>query len=384
MFAYIDETGNSGKNIFDPEQPIFMTAALLTRRNFDLFHTKDFQSLAANLGDTSLHANKLGLGRIEQVAGPLLEIIKAEKARFFISSINKNYLATSKLVDTLFDSFENKAVPWHVYNLRVMRIMLVFKAGFILNEEIMFQFWDGLMQKNEKKAYEYFTESLKKLRDQVPMLPDARSREIFIDAIDWALKYPEEIYLRSSSVEARNGHLPNMAAFPELLRGIEQQSQLWQSKVHQIKHDRQSEFGKTLQEWHKMYKNASAKPLYLPGKEKYIVRRVEGSEFVVSSSEDSPGIQMIDIGMWLFKKAKSGESIPLNCSELMRYFFKYSYIQDLSFESVSRQMSNTMKEIESMEMTEEKLQFAQQMLVTSEENRQRAMRELDIEKSSTR
>ena len=83
--------------------------------------------------------------------------------------------------------------------------------------------------------------------------------------------------------------------------------------------------------------------------------------------------------MWLFKKVKNGESLPSNCAELMRYFLKYSYMHDLSFEFVSRQMSNTMKELEEMEMTEEKIQFAQQMLATSEENRQKAMSELDRE-----
>lgn len=382
MFAYIDETGNSGKNLFDPEQPVFMTAAVMTRRNFDLFHTKNFQALAAGFGDTSLHANKLGLGRIEQIAETLLEIVASEKTRFFISSIDKNYLATSKLVDTLFDPFENKAVPWHVYNLRVMRIMLVFKAGYILNEDIMFQFWDGLMQKNEKRAYEYFTESLKKLREQVPGLPDARSRELFIDAIDWALKYPEEIYVHSSGVEARNGHLSNMAVFPELLGGIEQQSQLWQSKVHQIKHDRQSEFEKTLKEWHERHKNASAKPIHLPGKEKYVMRRVEGSKLIVSNSNDSPGIQVADIMMWLFKKLREGHRLPQNCARLMHYVLKYGYMVDLSFEGVSRQLSGTMKELEEVEMTDERIKFAQNTLDEIEQNRKKAMLELEEKKTA--
>lgn len=175
MFAYIDESGNSGKNLFDPAQPVFMTAALMTRRNFDLFHEKKFRELASRFGKTALHANELGVGRLEEIAGDLLQPILDEKARFFISSIDKTYLATSKLVDTLFDSFENKAVPWSAYNLRILRIMLVFKMGYILTDEVMFEFWDALMQKKEARTYELFVSSLTKLRNNVPQLPDARS-----------------------------------------------------------------------------------------------------------------------------------------------------------------------------------------------------------------
>ena len=31
MYAYVDETGNTGNRIFDPDQPLFITAAMMTR-----------------------------------------------------------------------------------------------------------------------------------------------------------------------------------------------------------------------------------------------------------------------------------------------------------------------------------------------------------------
>jgi hypothetical protein len=36
MYAYVDETGNTGNQIFDPNQPLFITAAMMTRVNFDV------------------------------------------------------------------------------------------------------------------------------------------------------------------------------------------------------------------------------------------------------------------------------------------------------------------------------------------------------------
>jgi hypothetical protein len=35
LYAYIDETGNTGHNLFDEAQPDFFTAALITKGNFD-------------------------------------------------------------------------------------------------------------------------------------------------------------------------------------------------------------------------------------------------------------------------------------------------------------------------------------------------------------
>ena len=36
LFAYVDETGNTGHNLFDEAQPDFFTAALVTKGDFDI------------------------------------------------------------------------------------------------------------------------------------------------------------------------------------------------------------------------------------------------------------------------------------------------------------------------------------------------------------
>jgi hypothetical protein len=38
MFAFVDETGNTGENLFDEKQPLFITAALITKSDFDILH----------------------------------------------------------------------------------------------------------------------------------------------------------------------------------------------------------------------------------------------------------------------------------------------------------------------------------------------------------
>lgn len=68
LFAYIDETGNTGDNLFDGEQPVFLTGALVTRCNFDALYSKRMAMAAKSIGEGAVHANKLGLGKIEEIA----------------------------------------------------------------------------------------------------------------------------------------------------------------------------------------------------------------------------------------------------------------------------------------------------------------------------
>lgn len=244
MYAYIDETGNTGKNIFDEEQPLFLTAALISKVNFDLLERDRLIRIARRYGKDALHANELGDAAVESYARDILKVMEHHDCRFFISRAEKRYLAVTKLVDTLFDCFENKAVPWHTYNFRALRLLMVFKIAHILTVDAAMKFWGSLMEKNRTKAYSLFLDSLAELKENISLLPDARSRELITQAIEWATENPEAIYIHVNSKSVRAGHLPNMAVFPNLLEGIEQRSRLWKRSVIEVVHDRQCEFEK--------------------------------------------------------------------------------------------------------------------------------------------
>jgi hypothetical protein len=129
MYAYVDESGNTGYRIFDPEQPVFVTAALMTKTNFDAVRKGDLAMIAKKVSAGALHANELGVGRIEEIADDLLRVIKQADARFFVSRLEKRYLAAAKIFDTYFDAGENLAVPWQVYWIRPLRLTLMFKLA---------------------------------------------------------------------------------------------------------------------------------------------------------------------------------------------------------------------------------------------------------------
>jgi hypothetical protein len=92
MFAYVDETGNTGSNLFDPQQPEFFTAALITKGDFDVIHSSVLRRICRQHGAASLHASVLGFRGIEPMASAILKLLKKADARFFVSRVEKRYL----------------------------------------------------------------------------------------------------------------------------------------------------------------------------------------------------------------------------------------------------------------------------------------------------
>jgi hypothetical protein len=299
MFAFVDETGNTGRNLLDEAQPDFFTAALITRSNFDLVYPEAVRRIAKGLGVETLHGKELRLDKVEKIAPDLRRLFKKADARFFISRVEKRYLLATKLFDALFDSGENAAVAWHNYNLRPLKIMLAFKVAMLVTEGIGQRFWDCLLEKNEAKAKAALPAICQSLLERNDILPDQRSREVVTAGLEWARDHPDAIHIHLDSNQARKGHMPNLVAFANLLEGLEGFSKRWARPVKRITHDRQSEFENTLKEWHELYTTASPEPITWAG-ETYVVQRVVGSSFEMKADTDSAGIQAVDVVLWLY------------------------------------------------------------------------------------
>ena len=333
MFAFLDETGNTGRNLLDEAQPDFFTAALVTRGNFDLVYPEAVRRIAGSLGVQTLHGKELRLDKVEKIAPDLRRLFKKADARFFVSRVEKRYLLATKIFDTLFDSGENAAVAWHNYNIRPLKIMFAFKLATLVTEDIGQRFWDCLLEKNEAKVNAALPGICESLLERIGILPDQRSREVLTAGLEWARDHPDAIHIHLDSNQARKGHMPNLVAFANLLAGLEGFSKRWARPVKRITHDRQSEFENTLKEWHELYTTASPEPITWGG-ETYSVQRVVGSSFEMKADSDSVGIQAVDVVLWLYLQFTRKAAIPRECARLLNYVFRKAYHSDFSFDGV--------------------------------------------------
>ena len=378
MFVFVDETGNTGANLFDNEQPVFTYGALMTRDDFDLTYNEKLSKIAGEIGQTSFHASVQGIRTIESLAPRLLEILGDAGACVSISRVVKYDLAVMKLADTFFDSGENMAVPWHVYNAQPLRLLIVVQVARLLDANLVRRFWDAYTEQNKQKSRSKMLPVLYHIILRVNEIQDDRSREIITEALNWATANPEAISFHTGSQALRKGDLPNMAAFPELLGSIEIYSKKWSQPVEEIRHDRQNQFEGKLREWHAMFSSASADPLMLLFAEKHVFRRVFGSKFTVCNSSDSWGIQVLDIILWLIRQIESGKQLPTNCLKLLSYCASTGYTYELSLRSVELSLMDSLARLQSTPVTRSSKRAAEKQLKFAEKRRRQNM--LDFER----
>jgi Protein of unknown function (DUF3800) len=379
IFAYVDESGNTGKNIFDPAQPNFYTAALVTRGDFDAIWGERVRVIARQTGAEAIHANRLGLGRLEEIAGPLFKLVQTSKAHFFLSRVEKKYLLATKMFDVLFDSGENAAVAWHNYNVRPLKIILAFKLAMVIDEKTAREFWSALLMPTEEDAIKALPPICESLKSRLTLIPDERSRQILGEGLDWVIKHPDCIQLATESKLAKQGHFPNLVAFANLLQGLQHFSQLWNKKIARITHDHQSEVGKTIQFWHERFANAASDDIIEWAGERYSLQWAPGSRLIMTHDEESPGIQIADVALWLFAQALNCKDLPPGCTSILGLVLERGWHNDFSFDGVHRHMMEKWGEVFFGPIDEDKLQTARKVIDRAEDRRKASMAQYEAD-----
>ena len=220
MHAYIDESGNTGFNLFDPAQPFFQNASMSSYVDFDEVFQSRVHRIADRLGVAYLHGNELGVDGVEQIAGSIAELLEYARIRFYFAAVNKRDVAAIKFYDAIFDPGENPAAPTLSYRYRGLKFILLFKFLHLLNEEDIRLFWDSMTSNPSVEAEGNATLAIENALQRVDSLPDARSRQLVGDTLSWARENIRTFSIWTSSKKLRHGHLPNLFTFPALVASI--------------------------------------------------------------------------------------------------------------------------------------------------------------------
>jgi hypothetical protein len=71
MYFHVDESGHTGTNLFDEDQPILYYGVLSSKFNIDNQAEKELSVLRKRLGVQRLHASELGNGGLVQIVDGL-------------------------------------------------------------------------------------------------------------------------------------------------------------------------------------------------------------------------------------------------------------------------------------------------------------------------
>lgn len=296
FYSFIDETGHTGLNILDVNQPFFVLGNVFSQKNIDQDGAIYFKEIHRKLGKTELHANVEGNKGLAQVTSELMSLIQDLNLSFHFSVIEKKHYLKVMLFHHFYDNGLNPAV--HIFGQaeRALRMNLSFSFSQIVEDKHLISYLDALKNKNYSLYSEIHFDLAKKIKD-TPF--DSRTKELLYDSLTYTALNPKGIF---DSMALNSVLSPNNTAFVLMLNEMNggfPKNSFFKEMIH----DEQSELGKTLKQSFDIFsdKHLSSQPgtIMTDFKE---VKLLKGTLFELKDSSLSIGLQTIDPAIWLFKR----------------------------------------------------------------------------------
>lgn len=348
MFFHADESGNTGNNLFDPNQPRLSYGLLSSKTNVDALGVQLHKEMVRRVGVPALHANELGIDRLSTIAPLLCELQRKMRFCFDYYYIVKPDFAVTKLFEAVFDAGLNKAVRWDAY-WTPLRFVLLFKLNELLDESILKQAWTLCTVKRVEKYEQDIVELLTELKRRAEASSlDARSKEVLVDAFRFGIARPLDLDFGAPDPRFVS---PNTVGFQFVVHAMSRRLRKARRKdAYKIVVDKQQQFNRSQQEVHSLYQVISDGYARLDSNERKFLlhhpyhygvdeniilhRGIPRKAISVSTSADSIGLQMVDIYLWITNRVLSGAQLNQELNELVRLFFRRAVTDGISLEGL--------------------------------------------------
>ena len=377
MFFHIDESGNTGNNLFDSAQPRLSYGVLSSLRNVDALCINIHKQIQRKISDDQIHANRLGIGGLVEIAPYLIEIQKKMKFDFDYYFIEKLDYALVLFFDAVFDAGLNEAVKWDVY-WTPMRYLVIHKLSILFDEEMLRESWRLCTEKRIERYANDIVQLLSEVKRRAIVSGlDSRSIEIIVDAMDYGIAKPLELDFGFPDHKMIS---PNAVGFQFVVsciarrvrrKGRKKASSIIVDRQHQFNsaqigtHYNLSKIAEGIKKAPHKEKNYYLKhPLFATFEEAEIVHEgLPDRELTIAKSSDSIGLQIVDVYLWITNKIISGHDIPVELKYLWSLFARRSYIDGISLEGMAERFSEFEKMLPKFEdLTDEQLQMARDMV----------------------
>lgn len=368
MYFYVDESGQTGLELFDDNQPFLYYGVVASKLDLDDHLVPYVKKLRNTLGVERLHAAELGNGRLITIVDDLVELKDKYNLSFDFYRLTKKDHAALCFFDQVFDQGNNPAVPWSAY-WTPLRYVLVARVSCLFDEDLLKKAWKARIAIKKSFAEKELVDVCKELLNRVHLLTDQRSIEIITDVLNWSVKNPSKIHYHASSKKDKLQISPNLIGFQAVMHGIATRLENTKLEATRVVVDRQSEFNKA-QKWiSDLYRNSKKldKPIRLgPGMPMMNLSHMPSVPIECTSSADSPGLEIVDIYIWLFKRHMEGKQLadelyPLILGQANGMF------RELSLQALMDRWEKWFKDLP--EPTPEQIKEVGGLLKTDEERR---------------
>jgi len=291
---YIDESGNSGHNIFDDNQPSFFCLGILS--GHDLTTIEKCSEARRRLQVEELHGAKLGLTRISSICSLLIDIVQEYKLTFLCSEINKIYFGKMKFFDVIFDSGTNPGVgPLNCF-VKPLKFLLMIRFAELVTHGELKHFWTAYT----KCDVSSLTVLMKNMAERVDDYDtDARTKELLLDCYRGVVSAPEDV-LSSGLITQDSPNVSSVVMFiHELHKLFDGQNVL----INEVVHDTQQQFGMSIEESYRILHQVRIMWNIADWGHKQV--KVFSPTFYTCDSKSCDGLQLSDVLLYLHKQARS-------------------------------------------------------------------------------
>lgn len=370
MFIYVDESGHTGTNLFDKDQPVLYYGVLSSQTNLDILAKREVQKARSILNVPRLHASELGQGNLIKIAKILINIQKKYNLRFDVSTVKKTDHAVICFFDQVFDQGMNPAVTWSGY-WTPLRYMLLAKLALLFDEGTAELAWKARIELDDKKSAEGLIKVCQTILGEIDYLPDQRSRQLIGDALRWTINNHEKISYNCSSKKDVLSITPNIIGFQNVMHGIARRIKNPKA-VHSIIVDQQSQFNQAQKTLADFYANTRFVPWTTgPGLPQMDLSNIPAVPIQFKSGEQSVGLELVDIYLWLFKRVLEQKEVAIELYPLIRSQLPRGNVDGVSINGLVERWGKVFENIP--ELTEEQLERAKELLVEDESRRLKAM-----------
>ncbi|WP_029058687.1 DUF3800 domain-containing protein [Stappia stellulata] len=336
MYCFVDESGNTGSNLFDDNQPTLYYGVITCKVNLDVVAEPMLRGLRRKLGVDRLHANELGVARLSEVASTIAKFSTERDVRFSLYKVSKPDHAVISFFDQVFDSGINKAITWQHY-WTPLRYALLFKVAHLFDRATAEKAWAARQERHPARCAELLKEICATLLERVSWLPDQRSRELVSGGLKWAAANPFEIDYGVSNKDSALQISPNLVGFQQVLQSVAEQAARQSRKVRAITVDRQTQFNRAQLELSEIYqKMRGHKGDMGPGMPSFDMSNMPEVSPIFRPGDESAGLELVDVTLWIAKRWAEEKPLSPELAGLFNLQAKRGRTDEVSFEGLDR------------------------------------------------
>jgi len=354
VYVYADESGHSGKDIFNEKSPFYYQGGLLSAGDIEPIVAPIVEKYCAENGLERLHGFELGEQKLNKLCLDILDALDNIDWQFHYTIIEKRYISPTKFVDTIFDSYDNPAVHPLWYLTDLFRHTLCVLIDDMMEGDVDRQFWDFYLSDD----IDGLISICKILLERAPYIYDPRACEVVTDSLTYAIKNPDIFTLISAKGKsAYKKQTPNMIAFSSLLTATHRFCKPRELSVAELVHDQSDEFKGTMREYHKLFFGIDYEEGKFGGVPLFAEVDYNLGEFKLESSKKSCGLQVVDLFLWLVQRDINDQDLLLTKSRILDNADDFHISRGMSLAIIKARQF----EIMTKELTEEELEAGKRL-----------------------